>query len=353
MSALGSAWWDWASNNPTSPAPAGSSWSGKCALAQSRFGNSLGWTAGPSRFGPGAIDVGNASGWLNTDPSTAPIGAWHFFAIGRYGHVGRDLDGGGVTVGMAGTAHLSTEIHPYIGLQSVQGYVNASGATYAGWATNYAGGTTNLPAEAVPVPAVGPTQRVVGSGGIKQRPHPETVDAGLSVTPKDAVLSLVGFVHGESVNGNDVWFVGADGDYYWSGGTTDPTTHDLPDLTPAPPVVVVVPPVVVPDPIIVVPPVVVIPDPPVVVVPPVVIPDPIVVAPPVVTPDPIVVVVPPVVVIPDPPVVVTPPAVVVPPVVVPKPVVAKPATSGLLGALLALVAVIAAVVGGWITNWGH
>lgn len=43
-----------------------------------------------------------------------------------------------------------------------------------------------------------------------------------------------GFVHGENVDGNDVWFVGRyTGGYVWSGAFTDTGTHDLPDITPA------------------------------------------------------------------------------------------------------------------------
>lgn len=43
-----------------------------------------------------------------------------------------------------------------------------------------------------------------------------------------------GFVHGESVDGNDIWFVGRyTGGYVWSGAFDDKGTHDLPDLTPA------------------------------------------------------------------------------------------------------------------------
>jgi GH25 family lysozyme M1 (1,4-beta-N-acetylmuramidase) len=43
-----------------------------------------------------------------------------------------------------------------------------------------------------------------------------------------------GFVHGESVDGNDIWLVGRyTGGYVWSGAFTDTGTHDLPDMTPA------------------------------------------------------------------------------------------------------------------------
>ncbi len=43
-----------------------------------------------------------------------------------------------------------------------------------------------------------------------------------------------GFVRGEAVDGNNIWFVGMySGGYAWSGGFTDTSTHDLADLTPA------------------------------------------------------------------------------------------------------------------------
>ncbi len=43
-----------------------------------------------------------------------------------------------------------------------------------------------------------------------------------------------GFVRGEPVDGNDIWFVGRySGGYVWSGAFDDKGTHDLPDLTPA------------------------------------------------------------------------------------------------------------------------
>jgi surface antigen len=43
-----------------------------------------------------------------------------------------------------------------------------------------------------------------------------------------------GFVKGEAVDGNEIWFVGQySSGYAWSGGFTDIGTHDLADLTPA------------------------------------------------------------------------------------------------------------------------
>lgn len=49
------------------------------------------------------------------------------------------------------------------------------------------------------------------------------------------VGNFKGWVHGEPVDGNDLWYVGISGNYFWSGGFTEVSTHDLPDLNaPAP-----------------------------------------------------------------------------------------------------------------------
>lgn len=54
--------------------------------------------------------------------------------------------------------------------------------------------------------------------------------------PASTIGTFDGWIHGENVNGNDVWLRGAfSGDWFWSGGMTDPGTHDLADLNPAQP----------------------------------------------------------------------------------------------------------------------
>lgn len=47
------------------------------------------------------------------------------------------------------------------------------------------------------------------------------------------VLDFKGYVHGQNIDGNDIWFVGMhSGGYIFSGGFEDTSTHDLADLTP-------------------------------------------------------------------------------------------------------------------------
>jgi GH25 family lysozyme M1 (1,4-beta-N-acetylmuramidase) len=83
-------------------------------------------------------------------------------------------------------------------------------------------------------PALAGYQRVVGSGGVHYRMAPKTTAQDMQpVFAAGEILDFKGFVHGESVDGNDVWFVGRyTGGYSWSGGFTDTGTHDLADLTP-------------------------------------------------------------------------------------------------------------------------
>jgi GH25 family lysozyme M1 (1,4-beta-N-acetylmuramidase) len=86
-------------------------------------------------------------------------------------------------------------------------------------------------------PALQGFQRVVGPGGVHYRNAPNTSAIDLQpVFAAGEVLDFKGYVHGEKVDNNDVWFVGRyTGGYSWSGGFTDTGTHDLADLTaPAP-----------------------------------------------------------------------------------------------------------------------
>lgn len=100
-------------------------------------------------------------------------------------------------------------------------------------------------------PAVAPNQRVVGNkDGVNHRAAPSTGAAIMREWAQGEILTFKGFVHGESVSGNNVWFVGFyTGGYLWSGSFTDTGTHDLSDLTaPTPPVTPPVTPPTTPEP---------------------------------------------------------------------------------------------------------
>lgn len=82
----------------------------------------------------------------------------------------------------------------------------------------------------------GPTQRVVGSGGANGRSDPSTANAPTQTLPPGTLANFNGWIRGETVSGNNVWFRGEfSGDWFWSGGFTDTGTHDLADLNPPAP----------------------------------------------------------------------------------------------------------------------
>jgi biotin carboxyl carrier protein len=80
-----------------------------------------------------------------------------------------------------------------------------------------------------------PNQRITGPSGVNGRDAASTSGKVTQTFAGNLVLTFKGFVHGENVQGNDVWFVGfSSGDYFWSGGFEAQDTNNLPDLTPAP-----------------------------------------------------------------------------------------------------------------------
>lgn len=79
----------------------------------------------------------------------------------------------------------------------------------------------------------GKTQRVVGPNGANGRENPNTSGGVTQTLPPGTVADFNGWINGESVEGNKVWFRGAhSGDFFWSGGFTDKGTHDLENLNP-------------------------------------------------------------------------------------------------------------------------
>jgi hypothetical protein len=77
-------------------------------------------------------------------------------------------------------------------------------------------------------------QRTVGPNGANQRPEPKTSSPSSNLLAPGTVGTFDGWIRGESVSGNDVWFRGQfSGLWSWSGGFTDTGTHDLADLNPA------------------------------------------------------------------------------------------------------------------------
>lgn len=88
----------------------------------------------------------------------------------------------------------------------------------------------------VPAPAgdIKPTQRLVTSDLLYRRARPDTKGKPLDKPlKKGTVGNFTGWRRGQKVKGNDIWFRGISGDWFWSGGFEGgPRTTGLADLNP-------------------------------------------------------------------------------------------------------------------------
>lgn len=84
-------------------------------------------------------------------------------------------------------------------------------------------------------PALSANQRQAGPAGVFRREAPSSQSARLDgdLEPNE-VGNFVGWIYGEDVGGNPVWFQGVSGNWFWSGAFTNAGTDGLPDLNPAP-----------------------------------------------------------------------------------------------------------------------
>lgn len=81
---------------------------------------------------------------------------------------------------------------------------------------------------------VGPTQRQVVPNAVangRAEPSSQSPLVGEPLAP-NTIGNFDGWINGENVEGNSVWFRGTSGRWFWSGGFTDHGTHDLADLNP-------------------------------------------------------------------------------------------------------------------------
>lgn len=123
-------------------------------------------------------------------------------------------------------------------VQIVQQNTFTQQAAYTGWFDAYASNVTGFLRPKVAFSEGGaelqPWQRIVGADGVYYRKEAKKAAEAIELFNPGDVVDFKGFVRGESVDGNNIWFVGRyTGFYSWSGGYKDSGTHDLADLTPA------------------------------------------------------------------------------------------------------------------------
>lgn len=150
----------------------------------------------------------------------------------------------GDVVAYAGTTGLSTGVHSHWDINDEGIYPTSFGRFKDPWEW-LQGAYTPKPAP-TPTPSLGANQRVLSNPtGVNRRSAPST-SAGTLIKeePFDTEpWNFKGYVRGESVNGNDIWFVGTSGNYFFSGAFEGgANTAGLTDLTPSTPTPPVTPP---------------------------------------------------------------------------------------------------------------
>ena len=106
------------------------------------------------------------------------------------------------------------------------------GGSYLGWSSDLAGLQLSVwEGDPQPVVEVASNQRIAGALGVFRRAEPTQESERLYPDLEAGeVGNFVGFVHGEDRGGNDIWFRGISGNYFWSGAFTNPGTEGLADL---------------------------------------------------------------------------------------------------------------------------
>jgi GH25 family lysozyme M1 (1,4-beta-N-acetylmuramidase) len=166
----------------------------------------------------------------NLIPQRGDIIIWQGNNVNPFGHIAVVLsaDTSGVTV-IQQDGFLQCPM--FVGSL---GYTNAGTGPCIGWLRPK---FDDAPAPTSdPTGTIAPNQRVTGQYGVKERSSTQVLDTNVVNTyPADRLLDFKGFVHGDNVNGSDVWFVGAyAGNYFHSSAFDDSSTNGLADLTPKP-----------------------------------------------------------------------------------------------------------------------
>ena len=120
-----------------------------------------------------------------------------------------------------------------IGITTIDARTKQIGRPYLGWTERIfdvpieygAGGGGVVP---------GASQRTAGPNGVRRRKAPNTQSAEGEMLAPGTVGNFTGWIRGEVVEGNAVWFQGISGDWFWSGGFVEgPNVTGLKDLNPA------------------------------------------------------------------------------------------------------------------------
>lgn len=180
----------------------------------------LGYLRPKRLHGGGVIPIAPNQRWVSAG------GAIQRIRPNRSAAVVRQVPGGTIE---EFTGYVHGEYVESGGIASDVWFVDAAGAC---WVGGFDDKSTNGLNDVTPVRAnPAPNQRYAGANGnVNQRATASTSADVVRTIPAGSLEAWDGFVHGESIDGNDVWFKDHLG-YAWSGAFEDAGTHDLPDVT--------------------------------------------------------------------------------------------------------------------------
>lgn len=181
-----------------------------------------------------------ASGKLNPDHTTAPVGAIGYWAWDPDDDVAVHIGGG---IWMRGSRHVTTQfggVARNAGTSTFAEFQARARLRFLGWSLTNGGNVVPVEAE----PTLG-YRRIVGASGVSKRTIPTTVgNSPIGDISAGDWGDFDGFIRGQDPygRGNNIWFRGKySGTYFYSGAFLDSGTHDLADLgtwskatTPAP-----------------------------------------------------------------------------------------------------------------------
>ena len=187
---------------------------------------------------PSATDAANASVMFTTnvnDPAITP-GDLLYWWWDPYGHVATAVGWDGGRLLVSNTARMGDTV---LALRNDVKISHADtislrfrGASHTNGRNRRRTGVT-----AWPQAALLPTQRKVLPAPVEARRRkgsPSTSAPQGDPLPSNTVGDFVGWVYGENVGGNNLWYVGTSGDFFHSGSFTEVSTHDLKDMNAAP-----------------------------------------------------------------------------------------------------------------------